>query len=402
MKLRVASASSLFDEPLKIAVSGAKSKASVVVRVSSTDVNGVTFASEATFHADGHGAVSPARDAPVVGSYSGRQAMGLIDSMSPTSAGGPMLYFWGEGQQPFTFTASSGGRHAAPVTIARALLKPGVTQTPVRLEQAGFAGQLWQPAPGTARKPAVLLFGGSEGGIRGQLIAGLLASHGHPALNIAYFNAPGLQPTLSSVPLEYFTTALKWFGGQPNVDPHHVFVLGTSRGSEAALLLGAHFPDLVAGVIASVPSNVALCSPTCDGPAWTLNGQPLPYTSQFNNPAPTDEPAAVIPVERVRGPILLICGGSDQVWHSCNYAKAIVDRLNANHTTQPHRLLSYASAGHGVGTLVRYEPGGTGSLDASIPNATGQILNTAGATPDANTLARAKVWPRVIAFLNEH
>jgi len=401
MKLRVTAASALFDEPLKIAVSGVKPKASVVVRVSSTDVNGVAFASEATFHADGDGAVNPARDAPVVGSYSGRQGMGLIDSMSPTSAPGPMLYFWGQGDQSFTFRASSGGRDAAPVTVARAALKPGVTLVPVTLEQAGFVGQLWQPAPGTARKPAVLLFGGSEGAIRGQLVAALFASHGHPALNIAYFNAPGLQPTLSSVPLEYFTTALKWFDGQPNVDPHQVFVVGTSRGSEAALLLGANFPDLVAGVIASVPSNVALCSPTCDGPAWMLNGQPLPYTSQFNNPAPTDEPGAVIPVERIRGPILLICGGSDQVWHSCDYAKAIVDRLKTNHTTQPHQLLSYASAGHGVGALVRYEPG-SGSLNTPFPNATGQLINSAGATPDANTRARAKVWPRVLAFLNEH
>jgi BAAT / Acyl-CoA thioester hydrolase C terminal len=90
---------------------------------------------------------------------------------------------------------------------------------------------------------------------------------------------------------------------------------------------------------------------------WTLNGQPLPFTRQFNNAAPSDVPEALIPVEKTRGPILLVCGGSDLVWNSCAYAKAIRDRLEANRVSRPHPLLAYPRAGHGVGFLVRYEPG---------------------------------------------
>src|SRR6202035_2628930 len=111
-----------------------------------------------------------------------------------------------------------------------------------------------------------------------------------------------------NIPLEYFARALTWLAGQPNVDAHHIYVNGASRGSEAALLLGAYYPNLVAGVIAATPGNTALCSyPACDAPAWTLNGQALPYTHQFNLTSPSDNPAAVIPVEHIQGSILMIC-----------------------------------------------------------------------------------------------
>jgi dienelactone hydrolase len=275
-----------------------------------------------------------------------------------------------------------------------------VTRSSIALEDVGFVGQFLQPAPDTAKQPAVLVIGGSEGGLSSPLTGRLLASHGHPTLNIAYFNAPGLPPTLSNIPLEYFARALKWLGTQPNVDPHRIYVMGASRGSEAALLLGAHFPDLVEGVIASVPGNAAVCSPTCDGPAWTLNGQPLPYTRQFNNPTPTDDPAAVIPVEQIRGPILLVCGGEDHVWNSCANAAAIKRRLGAKNAKRSLASLSYPVAGHGVGILVPYEPGNGNALSTPLVNATtGHTLNLAGATPAANALALGNVWPRVLDFL---
>src|SRR2546423_12920781 len=92
-----------------------------------------------------------------------------------------------------------------------------------------------------------------------------LAPHCSPTLAIAYFGAAGLPQTLSNIPLEYFVKALSWLRSQPGVDPAHLFTYGVSRGSEAALLLGALYPDLVRGVIALVPSDVSLCNLSCDG-----------------------------------------------------------------------------------------------------------------------------------------
>ena len=98
---------------------------------------------------------------------------------------------------------------------------------------------------------------------------------------------------------------------QPGVNPRHVLVSGVLRGSEAALLLGAYFPRLVYCVIAGVPSSVVNPGwPDTSQPAWTLGGRPLPAVSpsEFGQPNPPGKPQTVIPVERIRGPILLTCG----------------------------------------------------------------------------------------------
>jgi uncharacterized protein len=116
----------------------------------------------------------------------------------------------------------------------------------------------------------VLLLGGSEGGLPSPLVADMLAGQGYDVLGVGYFGLPGLPSTLSGIPLEYFARALRWLARQPGVDPAKIAVLGVSRGSEAAQLLGVHYPGLVHAVIASVPSDAALCSPGCRTAAWTL------------------------------------------------------------------------------------------------------------------------------------
>jgi dienelactone hydrolase len=230
----------------------------------------------------------------------------------------------------------------------------------------------------------VLVLGGSEGGLPGTLLPALLASNGYPALGVAYFAEPGLPKTLSRIPLEYFAGALRWLARQPGVDPASIAVLGVSRGSEAAQLLGVYYPNLVHAVIASVPSNVAICSsPGCTGPAWTLHGQALPYTSEFDNPSPADNPAAVIPDQRIQGPVFLDCGEADQTWTSCSYAQAILRLLDAHHDRWAHVLYAYPGAGHAVGSLVPYEPA------------------SPVADPDyaADQQARALLWPHLLTFL---
>ena len=68
-------------------------------------------------------------------------------------------------------------------------------------------------------------------------------------------------------------------------------MLGSSYGSEAALLLGVHYPSLVHAVVALVPSSVVTCgivgagrvtltTPRCLGSPWTLGGKPLPHTQR--------------------------------------------------------------------------------------------------------------------------
>ena len=116
----------------------------------------------------------------------------------------------------------------------------------------------------------------------------------------------------------------------------------------------------------------------------------MPYTRQFDDPHPTDDPAAVIPVAKIKGPVLLDCGCADQVWSSCPYAHAIMAELTAAHDPYPHVLLVSQKGGHGSALEVPYEPGTAGSER-------GREL--AGKTAVANDLAWAAQWPRFLGFL---
>ena len=109
---------------------------------------------------------------------------------------------------------------------------------------------------------------------------------------------------------------------------------------------------------------------------------------QFDDPDPTVVPASVIRDEDIRGPMLLDCGGSDQLWTSCPFAKAIMNWLDRHHDRYRHVLAEYPQAGHGVGTFIPYEPSNLKSQ--------GRL---AGAKAESNQVALANVWPRLMEFL---
>jgi len=167
------------------------------------------------------------------------------------------------------------------------------------------------------------------------------------------------------------------------VDPRHVDVYGFSRGSEAALLLGANFPDLVFGVVAGSPSSVVNPGyPATTQPAWTLRGRPVTTAdvSDFGDPHP-DNPAAIIPAERITGPILTICGDADKVWPSCAYSDALDARLGSH----PHTGLRERGAGHLVGLPIADVP--------STPDP------QSGGSQQADALGRLDAWTALLAFM---
>lgn len=363
------------DQAVHLEVTGLRAGQQATVQITSTDANGVPWVSAATYRADAQGVVDPDRAAPLSGSYRGVSGTGLVWSMhesdpataSPRSDSG---YFWNyNGFFTFAVTVRAGGATVARTSFRRRIPTVPWTSKLETLAADGFIGYLGQPATGPRRRAAVMLIGGSEGGLPSLLTASLLAGQGYTVLGVGYFGLPGLPSTLSKIPLEYFARALRWLARQPGVDPAKIAVLGVSRGSEAAQLLGVHYPSLVHAVIASVPSDASICSyPGCRNAAWTLGGRALPYTADLDNPAPIDTPAAVIPDQKIDGPVFLDCGEADRTWPSCPYARAILSRLDRYHDRWTHVLYAYPGAGHSIGSFVPYEPLGPAGLGEAIPS----------------------------------
>lgn len=380
---------SLFDVPVHIVVRGLHPGATVTLTLRSTDEQKTVWSSTATFRSDAAGTVDLATDPAVSGSYQGVDPMGLVDTLQPVPAK-PAYYYWPRKLATFVLGVADGGHTVATKAFTRRGSDPAVRMYQATIAATGFYGQYWTPGTTHPARPAVLEFGGSDGGLSGSLIGAALASAGYPTLDLAYFAEPGLPSTLRDIPLAYFARALRWLAHQPGVLPDRIYVSGASRGSEAALLLGAHYPDLVHGVIASSPSDMSFGSvPDGRSPAWTFDGRPVPHSRTFSDFTAVDDPAALIPVAKIQGPVLLVCGTADQMWTSCAYAETIQDELAAAGDRFPHALYRYTSAGHYVNALVPYEPTQLQPQDA----------DGLGDTYTANANADARFWPNLLHFL---
>lgn len=384
LHLRVSSRVSLYDVPLNIQVSGLRPGEVVTLDLAS---RGHQWAAHATFRARAP-VLDLSNTAPVSGSYRGMYGMGLFEALAPRDRGngfGPVL------PTVFTLTAAAPGSGTAAVTLTRELTGAGVTCAQQDVARTGFYGLYCAPPHG-GKEPPVLVFGGSEGGLSTASTARLLASRGFPALALAYFGEPGLPSALERIPLEYFARAARWLSRQPGVNAQDLTVWGDSRGSEAALLLGAYFPTVVHAVIAGSPSAVvngavSLRNPVpSNEPAWMLHGKPLPSAD------PGASSADLIPVQRIRGPVLLLVGGQDQLWPSPVWAQNIISELDSGHDRYSYHEALFPDAGHLVGAAFPY---------AYSPPTVREPIGTLdlGGTSFANSVAGTKAWNDVLAFL---
>ncbi|MEV5748098.1 acyl-CoA thioesterase/bile acid-CoA:amino acid N-acyltransferase family protein [Actinoallomurus sp. NPDC052308] len=376
----------LADRPIHLTIRGLAPHDTVEVGAAARDYRWDGWHSRAVFRADGHGTVDLDRARPRAGTYTGVDGMGLFWSMVPPGGNADDRMFLplpAEQQSAYDvqITVTAHGRRLAARTLTRQWRASGVTRKSLTVAADKVDGDLFLPPPDRGRHPAVLLFGGSEGGNRGNFDAALLASHGYPALSLAYFHDPGLPATLQNIPLEYFARAARLLAAQPQVDPAHVVARGYSRGTEAALLLGQLYPRLIHGVIVYAPSNRV-------NPGLGTNGEEVNAWTWHGRPVPQD----VIPLDHLDGPLLAIAGTQDRLWDSRTWALQIMTELDHDHDRFPHQALIYPGAGHGVGTFPYLATGIRG------PTATGALLEHGG-TRAGDAAAREQGWPRTLAFL---
>lgn len=415
----------LIDEPRRIVVSGLNPGELVAVSARTRRSGGSLWASQATFLADTGGAVDLSRDAPVGGDYAEVSAMGLLWGQRPTDGTGQDV-FADDVMQPLITTLqaeTADGSRSAETELRQRFAAEGVTRREIRDD--GLVGTLFTPAgPGPHR--VVVVLNGSTGGIN-EPRGALYAAHGYQAFALGYFKAPGLSPYITETPLEYLETGLRW--ARRELRPPHGFVAvsGQSRGGELALLLGATFPDLVSAVIAYVPGAMVHGAQGAGdpnrggwkGPTWTGGGKPLPHLWQDNtavhwHPWDGDPPPnrhhsvffeglkdrdvaarARIPVERIRGPVLLVSGRDDRAWPSSLYSRMVVSTLRRHEHPHLVRHLDFDDAGHAIN--LPFVP--TTQLSREHP--VSKVPFTTGGTPSGNAAADLGSWRGVLTFLGE-
>lgn len=419
LTIAVTPAHPLMDQRLSIVIAGLPPKRLITIKGQAQAQDQLWWRSEAVFRSGSKGTIDLDAQAPVSGTYRGADSMGLIWSMRPDGnmkTGDHAFFAIRDWFQPVVtqFEVRDGERTLGSAIIERRFARLGMNCNPVT--EQGLSGFLCDPGDGL-RHPGILVLGGSEGGLGLPDAALLLASHGFTTLSLAYFGVGGLPSTLQNIPIEYFGKALAWMRSRPEIDPDFIAVLGASRGAEAALQFAATYPE-IAAVVARSPSLVrwegASARQLPGGPAWTWHGKPLtylpisipmPFAAQFlwnsmtgksipftplflhNLETNKDTSGVEIPVESIRGPVLLLSGTDDQKWPSSLMATRIQARLRHYAHSYSDQSLIYGAAGHWI--PCEYLP--TAGLNHGM----------IGGTPEGTAAAMADSWPKILLFLQQ-
>lgn len=244
------------------------------------------------------------------------------------------------------------------------------------VNENGLVADFFTDSSAQPRK-AIIMLGGSEGGKSWSRIRRpieLLVQRGYSVLSLAYFKSKGLPSSLQEIPLEYFEKAFDWLSTQAGLVPNEYVILGGSKGSEAALLLGSRHSQVKA-VIAFSPSSVVwqgIPSKRFEigedvKSSWSISGEGLPflpYPPSINKwdllllrlrrmhedalLKTSRARVATIPVENIQGAILLISGERDRLWPATHMSEQIMTRLKAMEFHNHYEHIAFNSGHNGI------------------------------------------------------
>ena len=121
--------------------------------------------------------------------------------------------------------AAVGSAVAAAILLCSAVAARADDLVRVPVASGSLVGTFFAPAGGK-RRPAIVVLGGSEGGLHDDQ-ARVLAEHGYAALALAYFGVDPLPSKLRALPIETVTRAIDWLVARPEVDGARIGILGT-------------------------------------------------------------------------------------------------------------------------------------------------------------------------------
>ncbi|MFI5334884.1 MAG: acyl-CoA thioester hydrolase/BAAT C-terminal domain-containing protein [Chlamydiales bacterium] len=408
---------------LHLKVTGLLPNEKIKIVASLTDQINRTWLSHAIFLGDGKGCVDLSSQAPIGGTYSGVDAMGLFWSMYLQNTTDTRAFLHSTLEPIITvfYVERADGTRCCETRIERT-----VTQHKIRkidIKEQDIVGYLCLPA-GEGPFPGIIILGGSRGGLPAPSFVAQFADRGYVALGLAYFNAPGLPEHFVNIPLEYFEKAIYWMTQQKEVAGQQLSILGQSMGGTAALLVGAHFPE-IRSVISICGRGIHFQSTYYHGfeqkpqPVFCYREKPLAFLP-VEVPPPTEEnektayflriflgalfkasaemiEQASIRVEKINGPILLFATLDDALAGSPFLSGLSYDRLVNHHFSHPFDLIVYNGCGHLIYGLP-YTPT-TAQDSPGIPHPLTRPFHLGG-IPSCMMRAQVDVWQRIFEFLH--
>jgi dienelactone hydrolase len=432
-RLEVVPSRVLQGDPVSLHIRGLAPGAIATVHAQSTNAEDDRirpFYGTATFMADADGNVDLATAAPVRGDYHRPDVRGLFWSQRPLEMASPdrtttaTLHLdepasVGAGQVILTLEARGTIVDRKVLTFLPS--DPASAREDVRSD--ALIGAFYYKK-GAQKRPAIVVVGGSEGGLDvADWIGPKLASRGFVVFGLNYFSPPenavaGVPTTLKRIPIELLEKVRTWLGRRPEVDVKRIGMIGYSKGAELTLVVASTY-DWIRVAVAYAPSDVVWQGiPSGDDSAssWSYQGRELPFLpttgmrdaiakgrqegkvviarvlqASIDTASPEALTAAAIPVERSRAALLLIGGGDDQLGDSGACVIRLAARLKRAAYTHPKETLLYPAAGH---VLI-----GTGWRPTTTDNA--DVFQDGG-TPEADALAQAESWTKMLAFLGRH
>jgi dienelactone hydrolase len=374
----------------------------------------------ACFKTDSKGQIQLNKDKPISATYSGVDSLGLFWSMTKPTCINEELPFEINNLKGNTiyFQLEVDGRIISKNELQLILETPDIHCEEIR--NNNMAANFYYPE-NKHNVPLVIMLGGSDGGIR-QVDdrAKIISSHGYAVLALGYFGMENLPKNLERIPVEYFFNSINWIKGKQFIDTNKIVIFGYSKGGEAALLVASMRGD-IKGAIAFVPSNVRWQG-IPNGPSfiskssWTLNGKDLPYLKcsigfsffwkfisnskqielrDIFKPIITEDESiiepALIEVEKINGPVLLIAGKDDKVWPSYEMCQMMKNRLDSLKFRHQIECFNYDNTGHLI-----YGP----DLMPTINYKYDRI--DVGGKDSENSAAQIDSWKKMIGFLQTY
>uniref|UniRef100_A0A8C2ZME6 Acyl-CoA thioesterase 14 n=1 Tax=Cyclopterus lumpus TaxID=8103 RepID=A0A8C2ZME6_CYCLU len=357
---------------------------------------------------DSRGTVSVADDFSFGGTYTGKEAMGLLWSMSPVPGSREGLRLRKKNVCiPQLVNISVYGGHVeegfgerlplASTLTERWHLGPGVRR--IEISERGVRGTLFIP-PGPGPFPGMLDMWGGGGGLL-EYRSALLASHGYASLALEYFTAGELKS--ADKEFSYFETAFNIVREHPQVIPDRVGLFGLSLGSLMASYLAAE----------SSVIEPRCCVCVSGGHLYPrgANLQQLfrAYSSHshklrvdehnreiwrsINLPIPEDL-SQKLDVGKINCPMLLVNGIDDQNWPTVECAEDMAHMMRAAGKEHLLTRIEYPDAGHLIEPPYSPHSRATKFIKDVILLWGGQTKPHADAQEDS--------WRNILAFLQKH